>query len=206
MIAGCRYFVSCKPGYMEQQHRLVIKGMVCQRCISTVKNVLDKAGFATKDIQLGEITLSGVFQAADHLRVEEQLKPFGFSLVEDKREKLAAQVKKLLKEVYSGDYDFPVYFRFPKLMADKVGLEYDKISAAFSDTEKITVEQYLIEYRTEKVKEFLVYTGDTLADIAYKLNFSSVAHLSRQFKAQTGLTPSHFRSIHQRKATSSLQS
>lgn len=184
---------------MEQVRKVLIKGMVCQRCISTVKETLNKAGFETKNVQLGEVIMSSMLDRQEIKLLEERLKPFGFSLVEDKREKITEQVKALLKEVYSGDFDFPVSFRFSDLLTAKLEMEYEKISAAFSETEKITLEKYQIEYRTEKVKEFLVYTNDTLADIAFKLNFSSVAHLSRQFKQQTGLTPSYFKNLRQQK-------
>ena len=189
---------------MQNSRKVLIKGMVCQRCISTVKTELEKAGFKASDIQLGEITLSGSLGAEEANMLEEKLKPFGFSLVEDKREKMVQQVKALLNEVYSGEFDFPNSFRFSDFAAQRTGVEYEKISTAFSESEKMTLEKYLIDYRTEKVKEFLVYTDDTLANIAFKLNFSSVAHLSRQFKQQTGLTPSYFKNLKQQKQQSPL--
>lgn len=184
---------------MLNRNKVLIKGMVCQRCISIVKSALVKAGFEASDIQLGEVTLSGSLGEEELNLLEEKLKPFGFSLVQDKREKMVQRVKALLKEVYSGEFDFSGNFRFSELAAQRMGANYEKISAAFSETEKITLEKYLIDYRTEKVKELLVYTEDTLADIAFKLNFSSVAHLSRQFKQQTGLTPSYFKEMRKNK-------
>jgi AraC-like DNA-binding protein len=184
---------------MDQARKILIKGMVCQRCISTVKETLNKAGFETKNVQLGEVTLSSLLNRQEIKLLEEKLKPFGFSLVEDKREKISEQVKALLKEVYSGNFDFPVSFRFSDFLAEKLQMDHQKISTAFSESEKIALEKYQIEYRTEKVKEFLVYTNETLAAIAFKLNFSSVPHLSRQFKQQTGLTPSYFKNLRQQK-------
>lgn len=185
---------------MLQKKKVSIKGMVCQRCISTIKSELEKAGFEASDIQLGEVTLSTSLGAEEANLLGEKLKLFGFSLVEDKNEKIVNQVKVLLKEVYSGEFDFSNNFRFSELAAERMGTEYEKISNVFSEMEKTTIEKNLIAYRTEKVKEFLVYADYTLADIAFKLNFSSVAHLSRQFKQQTGLTPSYFKEI--RKTTS----
>lgn len=185
---------------MQNNRKLLIKGMVCERCIIVVKSALEKAGFETASIVLGEVTLSGSLTAEDAMLLEEKLAPFGFKLVEDKREKIVQQIKALLKEVYSGSFDFPNRFRFSEFAAQRLRIEYEKISTTFSEMENMTVEKFGIDYRTDKVKELLVYTDDTLSDIAFKLNYSSVAHLSRQFKEQTGLTPSYFKQIKKNKS------
>lgn len=185
---------------MLNRRKLLIKGMVCERCILIVKSELEKAGFETNNILLGEVNLTGSLTAEQVTLLQEKLGPFGFKLVEDKREKIIRQIKVLLKEIYSGSFDFPGAFRFSELAVQQLGIEYEKISTAFSEVEKITLEKYIIDYRTDKVKELLVYTDDTLADIAFKLNYSSVAHLSRQFKQQTGLTPSYFKQIRKNKS------
>ena len=185
---------------MQNRCKLLIKGMVCERCILIVKSELEKAGFETSDILLGEVTLIGSLTAEQAMMLGKKLTPFGFQLIDDKREKIIRQVKVLLKELYSGSFDFPNTFRFSELAVQRLGIEYEKISAAFSEIENITLEKYVINYRTDKVKELLVYTDDTLADIAFKLNFSSVAHLSRQFKQQTGLTPSYFKQVKKEKS------
>jgi AraC family transcriptional regulator len=80
-------------------------------------------------------------------------------------------------------------------VSQELGKDYDSISMIFSIAENMTLEKYIIEYRIEKIKEFLAYSEDTLADISFKLGFSSVAHLSRQFKQQTGMTPSFFKQL-----------
>lgn len=196
----CRYFDVVIMCAMLNSRKLLIKGMVCDRCVIIVKSELEKAGFETNNILLGEVTLTAPLTAEQEIMLQEKLSPFGFKLIEDKREKIIQQVKVLLKEVYSGSFDFPATFRFSELAVQRLGIEYEKISTAFSETENITLEKYVIDYRTDKVKELLVYTDDTLADIAFKLNYSSVAHLSRQFKQQTGLTPSHFKQIRKDKS------
>lgn len=178
---------------MESNRKLLIKGMVCERCISVVKTELSKAGFETSKIQLGEITLAGSVGAEQARVLAEKLEPFGFSLVEDKREKIVQQVIALMKEVYSGNFDFPNSFRFSDLASQRLGLEYDKISVVFSELEKKTLEKYIIEYRIERVKALLVNSNSSLADISFNLGFSSVPHLSRQFKEFTGITPSQFK-------------
>lgn len=187
---------------MQEQQKIFIKGMVCHRCISTVKNELENIGLQLEDINLGEVTIAATALLPDSVFLEEKLKPLGFSLLEDKRKKLVNQVKKLVQEVYSGQYDFPIRFRFAELLTNKLGMVYDTASSIFSASENTTIERYIIDYRIEKVKEFLVYTNDTLADISFKLGFSSVAHLSRQFKTETGLNPSHFKEIRGRQQAS----
>ena len=149
--------------------------MVCFRCISTVKHELESIGLQMDDISLGEVTLSAGTEITDLNLIREQLKPFGFSLLEDKRARVVADVKQLIAVIYGGDFD--------------------NISAVFSIREQKTIEKYMIDFRIEKIKEYLVYTPQTLADIAFRLGFSSVAHLSRQFKTFTGLNPSYFKSL-----------
>ena len=155
--------------------KIYIKGMVCFRCISTVKHELESIGLQMDDISLGEVTLSAGTEITDLNLIREQLKPFGFSLLEDKRARVVADVKQLIAVIYGGDFD--------------------NISAVFSIREQKTIEKYMIDFRIEKIKEYLVYTPQTLADIAFRLGFSSVAHLSRQFKTFTGLNPSYFKSL-----------
>lgn len=182
-----------------QQQKYYIKGMVCERCIYTVKGTLEGLGIKIAELALGEVTLvtpSAIKEPA----IEEALKPLGFSLVQDKRLKLVKDAKALVAEVYSGRFDFPNGFRFSSFAAEKLDTNYDAISAAFSATELTTLEKYIIDFRINIIKELLVYTNKTLADIAFALGFSSVAHLSKQFKDHTGLNPSHFKEIRSNKS------
>lgn len=187
---------------MEQQ-TIFIKGMVCQRCVLTVKAELLSMGHTPVTLSLGEVSfLPG--EAHNQAVLEERLSSLGFSLLEDRKVKLVKAVKQLVSEVYNGDYDFPDRFSFSELIKKRCGKDYDSISDAFIAMEKETIEQYIIQFRINKVKEYLVYSDFTLADIAFKLNFSSVAYLSAQFKQQTGLTPSYFRNIRKQKAESAF--
>jgi AraC-like DNA-binding protein len=180
---------------MEQINKVYIKGMVCQRCISIVKNQLESAGFILDDVNLGEVIFSATSSITDASLIDEKLRPLGLSVLEDKRKKIVRDVKLLVAEVYNGKFDFRPGFRFSELVSKKIGKDYDAISMTFSSSENSTLEKYIIDYRIEKAKEFLVYTSESLADISFKLGFSSVAHLSRQFKQQTGLTPSYFKNL-----------
>lgn len=174
--------------------------MVCQRCITAVQKELEALGYQVTHLELGAATFLAP-GLPDMDIIAERLEALGFSLLEDKQLQLVKNVKALVETVYSGDFDFPPQFRFSGWAAGQLQRPYDAISDAFSAAEGITLEKYIIGYRVEKVKELLVYTPATLADIAFRLGFSSEAHLSRQFKAQTGLNPSYFIKI--RKARTS---
>lgn len=180
---------------MPIETQLFIKGMVCQRCITVVKSQLLQLGMEPIEISLGQVTVISSGQLPPTYLIEQKLAPLGFTLLEDKKVRTIKEIKSLVEEVYSGNYDFPDHFRFSNLINATFHKDYDKVSALFSMVEHQTLEKYIIAYRIEKIKEFLVYTSLTLLDISIKLNFSSVAHLSRQFKQYTGLTPSHFKEI-----------
>lgn len=183
---------------MEQQ-TIFIKGMVCQRCLMTVETELKEMGYTPVKLSLGEVSFLAN-KAHDHVALEEKLFLLGFNLLKDKKAEMVKEIKELIKEIYGGDFDFPERFRFSELAKQHFQKDYNAISDVFIATEKKTIEQYIIEYRIDKVKEFLVYSNLNLSDIAFKLNFNSVAHLSSQFKQHTGLTPSFFREIKKKKA------
>jgi AraC-like DNA-binding protein len=183
---------------MEQQ-TIFIKGMVCQRCLMTVEAELREIGYTPVKLSLGEVSFT-TNTAHDYTSLEERLSLLGFSLLKDKKAQMAKEIKELVKEIYSGDFDFRDRFRFSGLASKHFQRDYDVISDAFTVVEKKTIEQYIIEYRIDRVKEFLVYSNLNLSDIAFRLNFNSVAHLSAQFRQYTGLTASFFRKIKKQKA------
>lgn len=180
---------------MMEEQKVQIKGMVCDRCVSTVKSELENMGLQVTDVSLGEVSFSLTGDSPDLELIDEKLKPLGFSVLMDKRLKLVKSIKALVEEVYGGDFDFAHGFRFSELASERLQKDYNTITSQFTSLEDTTIEKYIIDYRIEKVKEFLVYTPQTLADISFRLGFSSVAHLSRQFKTVTGFNPSHFREI-----------
>jgi AraC-like DNA-binding protein len=192
------HFCKIKSANMEQQSKFFIKGMVCNRCIMVVKDALTEMGQPPVHVGLGEITISSSIDL-DKSQLQERLSIYGFSLLEDRRVKIVNELKDLVAEVYNGDFDFPQIFRFANLVKNRLTKEYDTIRDIFIAMERKTVEQYIIEFRINKVKEFLVYSTLTIADIAYRLNFTSVSHLSAQFKQQVGLPPSFFRAIRNQK-------
>lgn len=182
-----------------QSEKYFIKGMVCERCIRSVKQIAEDLGVLLADINLGEIVLKAPSEMIDEIQLETKLNFFGFILLKDKKKQQVQDTKKLVAEVYSGDFDFPHRFRFSELAANRLNKDYESISSLFSLSEGLTLEKFIIDYRIEKTKEFLVYTDDSLSHISFSLGFSSVAHLSKQFKSQTGLNPSHFRTLRLKK-------
>ncbi len=191
---------------MVSEYKIQIKGMVCDRCISAVREALQELHVPVTDVRLGEVTTVSALTAPDMEAIRTKLAPLGFDLVEDKRTKLVREVKMLVEQVYSGEYDFPQDFRFSDVVVKHFIRDYSSISQTFSAVEGITLEKYIMEYRVEKVKELLVYTSEPLSAIAFRLGFSSAAHLSRQFRSVTGLNASHFREMRREKEASRRQS
>ena len=129
--------------------------------------------------------------------MRDNLSEVGFELLDDRRHKLVEKVKSLLIERLYGDVSMKV--NFSTFLQQELTIDYNYLSNLFSQTEGVTIEQFIIMQRIERAKELLVYDELTLSEIAYKLDYSSVQHLSTQFKKITGLTPSHFKSIKEKK-------
>jgi len=179
--------------------KLYIKNMVCPRCMKAVEQVLLGVEATPLDIQLGEVVLKEPLSPAQLELVSSQLQQLGFELLDDNRKQLIEKIKSIVIEHIH--YNEDEKFVFSEVLSNKLHKEYSIISKLFSETEGITIEQYVIHQKIEKVKELLVYNEMNLNEISFKLNYSSVAHLSAQFKKITGLTPSQFKAqgIHLRK-------
>lgn len=173
--------------------------MVCERCVAVVKQGLEDMGYAVQRISLGRVTFRENISDDDKARVSSFLSKTGFELIADRQTKIVSQVKKVIDNVFDQNIKYDAQVRFSGLLADTLHMNYDAISQIFSETEGLSLEQYIIAKRLEKVKELLVYTDFTLTEIAYVTGFSSINHLSRQFKEITGLTPSYFKSVRNEK-------
>jgi AraC-like DNA-binding protein len=183
---------------METTH-LFIKNMVCNRCIKVVREELENMGFEVQEIKLGEVVVSGSKDNLNFIALKKNLEQNGFELIDDKKARAVEQVKNVVVElVHQGNND-QVNANFSDIIAERVGLDYNYISSLFSSLEGMTIERYIILQRIEKVKELMVYNELTLSEIAWKTGYSSVQHLSNQFKKITGLTPSHFKKIKENK-------
>lgn len=171
-----------------------IKGMVCERCIEAVRTVFENSGVNVLEIGLGEVELIAGAEMKE-APIESKLKGLGFSLLRDKNQLLVKGIKEVVADVYSGSFDFPRHFQFSNYISCRLCTSYKKISRIFSAIEGRTLEQYILQYKIDKIKELLVYTELSLSAIAFQLDYSSVAHLSGQFKSFTGLTPSFFKAL-----------
>lgn len=187
--------------------KIYVKNMVCDRCIMMVKDILENIDLRYVSVDLGEIDFGNHY--GGNLSNDQQkilsnaLENLGFSILSDKKSKLIEDAKILCLN-YLSNIEDPDKKNLSEHLSAAMGLEYNYISNVFSSVEGITIEQHFIRLRVEKVKELLVYGELSLGEIAFQVGYSSVAHLSRQFKKSTGLTPSHFRSLKDKKMRYSL--
>lgn len=173
---------------------IFIKNMVCDRCIMVVQNELEKLGLDAKNIKLGEVILSKEITSLEKENLSKTLEPLGFEVIDDKKGRIIEKIKNIIIDlVHHQDSD--VKTNLSDVLSDKLHHDYNYMSNLFSEVEGTTIEKYFIAQKVEKVKELLVYDELSLSEIANRLNYSSVAYLSNQFKKVTGLTPSHFKQI-----------
>ena len=173
--------------------------MVCPRCVKAVEQIFNNVGAKPVDVRLGEVLLPDPLSPEQLESIETPLKQLGFELLDDSLKQQIDKIKSII--ITHIHYTEDEKFVFSEVLADELHKDYSVLSKLFSETEGITIEQYVILQRIEKVKELLVYNEMNLNEISYKLNYSSVAHLSAQFKKVTGLTPTQFKAqgIHLRK-------
>lgn len=186
---------------MSDKLTLNIKNMVCNRCIKVVSEEMKKLGYKILDISLGEVIISG-FDSIDMDKIKLILEENGFELIDDKNSRIIEKIKlTIINKIRDLSEGKASKVNFVKEITDESHLSYQYVSTLFSSIEGITIEKYVILQKIEKVKELLVYDEFTLSEIAYRLDYSSVQHLSNQFKKVTGLTPSYFKQFkeHRRK-------
>ena len=174
---------------------LRIKNMVCPRCKTAVKTELEKLHLHPVTIALGEVTIEESALSSDQLNnLSDALLAAGFELLDDKRSKLIEQVKTFIINTVHYSEEQPQK-NYSQLLSQHLHHDYSYISNLFSEVEGITIEQYIIYQKIEKVKELLTYDELSLSQIAFQLGYSSTAHLSTQFKKFTGSTPSQFKQL-----------
>lgn len=174
--------------------RLLIKNMVCQRCIMTVEDILNKLHIAYSNVDMGEVLLTKKLTEAEIKQVEAALNKVGFALIETRMNKLVEDIKKAMLEYLELGLDSQRQ-KLSAFITERLPYDYSYLSDLFSSIEGRTIEQFFILQRIEKVKELLVYDQLSLTEISYRTGFSSVHHLSAQFKKITGLTPTQFNKV-----------
>jgi AraC family transcriptional regulator len=183
-----------------QTKTLYIKNMVCPRCIKVVKDELSKLGLNAINVELGEATIEINNRPLDLNAIKEIMEINGFELLDDKQGKLVEKIKTLIiDKIQNSKPGSLERFNFSKYLSENLNVTYQYLSHLFSSLEDTTIEKYIIHQKIEKVKELLVYNELTLSEISYNLGYSSVQHLSNQFKQITGFTPSHYKNLKNKK-------
>lgn len=173
---------------------LYIKNMVCDRCKMAVTLELGKQNIAFNKVELGEVNIVGTIEIKKLKFFKDNIETLGFELIDDKKSRLISKIKaEIINVIHKPNGKLKT--NFSAYLADRVGKDYSSISSLFSGVEGTTIEQYTIHQKIERAKELLVYDELSLSQIANQLNYSSVQHLSNQFKKVTGLTPSHFKNL-----------
>ncbi len=168
--------------------------MVSLRCKMIVKSELEKLALQYTIIELGEVEIKGELTAEKQQQLQSALLTFGLELMDDKKTMLIEKVKNIIIEMIHYSDELPE-IKFSDYVSEKLNYDYTYLSNLFSEVKGITIEHYIISHKIERVKEMLLYNELTLTQIAYQLQYSSVSHLSNQFKKVTGLTPSFFKNM-----------
>lgn len=172
--------------------------MVCSRCKLVVKSELEKLGLTILSVELGEADIIDSLDENQKQLIVKKLEQFGFEVIDDKKSRLIEQIKTIIIELVHHNKD-GIKINLSDFISEKLSLDYNYVSNLFSEVEGVTVEKYYILQRIEKAKELLVYDELSLSEIAYQLNYSSVAYLSNQFKKITGFTPTYFKQLKEKK-------
>ncbi|HEY9114908.1 MAG TPA: helix-turn-helix domain-containing protein [Bacteroidales bacterium] len=174
---------------------LNIKNMVCNRCIKAVEHELEKLKIVPVKVTLGSVELNEGLDEQTMELFRKALLENGFELIDDKKSLIIEKIKTLVIELVHYQKEKDRHINLTDFIAGEIGYDYSYLSNLFSSVEGITIEKYTINQKIEKVKELLVYDELNLNEIAFQMGYSSVQHLSNQFKKITGLSPTHFKKI-----------
>lgn len=168
--------------------------MVCLRCKMVVADILSKLDISYLTIELGEVTHKTPLTQVQKILLQSTLLQYGLELIEDRKKALIERIKNIIiEQVHHSDE--PLIVNFSDFLHQKLKYDYTYLANLFSSLQGITIEKFIIFHKIEKVKELLVYNEHNLTDIAYLMHYSSVAHLSHQFKKVTGFTPSFYKAL-----------
>lgn len=175
---------------------VLVKNMVCHRCVMAVESILEKASIPFQKVIFGEIHLAKELTEEQKVYLKTSLDKIGFEMIDNHSSGLVEKIKQLvIKKARNEVADGEKKIKLSLYIIDKVHHEYTYLSSLFSAVEGRTIENFFIDQRIEKAKELLIYDQLTLSEIAFELDYSSAAHLSSQFKKVTGLTPTYFKEI-----------
>ena len=172
--------------------------MVCLRCKLIVKEALAKLGLRYVLLDLGVVEIMEDITPEQHELLKRDLKRSGLELLDDKKSILIEKIKNVIVEMIHYSEELPK-MSYSDYISEKLGYDYTYLANTFSEVKGITIQQFIIIHKIEKVKELLLYDELSLTEISYKLHYSSVAHLSNQFKKVTGLSPSFYKRVKQKR-------
>ena len=181
---------------------LYIKNMVCPRCIEAIQEIFKKENLTINSIELGKVVVNNKIQLSTLSRLKDILITRGFELIQNKNQKIIEQIKTEIIEIMHHDKSIDGYLNLSKHISLKLDYEYSYLSSIFSNETGSTIEKFIIAQRIERVKELLDYNELSLKEISYKLGYSSVQHLSYQFKKVAGITPTNYKKIDKNKRKS----
>jgi AraC-like DNA-binding protein len=168
--------------------------MVSVRCKSVVKEELKKLGLHFIVVDLGEVEIMENISLEQREQLKSSLLKQGLELMDDKRAILIGRIKNVIIEMVHHT-DEMIKMNFSLFLSEKLSHDYTYLSNLFSEVQGTTIEQFIILHKVERIKELIIYGELNISEIAWKMNYSSVAHLSNQFKKLTGLSPSHFKNL-----------
>jgi len=172
--------------------------MVSARCKMAVKEELKKLGLHFIVVELGEVEIMEKITAEQREQLKLGLHKSGLELMDDKRSVLIERIKNVIVEMVHHS-DEVIKVNFSHYLSEKLDHDYTYLANLFSEVQGTTIEQFIISHKIERIKELIIYGELNITEIAWKMNYSSVAHLSNQFKKMTGLTPSHFKKLKDKK-------
>lgn len=174
--------------------KLHIKYMVSNRCIMTVREELKKLGLHFIVVDLGEVDVMEDLSPEQQEQLKAALHKSGLELMDDKKAVLIERIKSIIIEMIHYPQE-KIKTNFSDYLSEKLNYNYTYLANLFSEVQGTSIEQFIIAHKVELIKELIIYDELSISEIAWKLNYSSVAHLSNQFKKVTGLSPSHFKQI-----------
>ena len=174
--------------------KLYIKNMVCSRCKMVVKSLFENMGINPIAVELGEVELKNDIQENQKQELLKKLRAIGFDLIDDKKSKIIDKIKTLIIDLVQNKNN-DLKTNLSDYISQELHQDYNTLSNLFSEVENTTIEKYFINQKIEKVKELIIYDELSLSEIAYSLNYSSVSHLSNQFKKITGFSPTYFKNL-----------
>ncbi len=178
--------------------KIYVKNMACESCKVVVKEALEELDISPVKVELGEIETKKDITDEEKKKLNSKIKKVGLELLEKKQGVLIEKIRKvMIGYVYKSDEKPNV--KFSVLLSEDLNHSYTYLANFFSEVEATTIEQYLIALKVERIKELIIFGEHTFSEIAHKLHYSSVAHLSSQFKKITGLTPSHFKRLKEKR-------